>query len=93
MCMLPLLVLVAVSVFPLSLPRSRRRDDPAMVAALAADPLPPLAGDIPAKLDMPTDVALAELEAAYIAAKKKLLLKGLAELDAQADGEAGKKKA
>ncbi|GAB0495648.1 hypothetical protein MMPV_006952 [Pyropia vietnamensis] len=68
-------------------------DNPAMAAALAADPLPPLASDIPAELDMPTDVALAELEAAYIAAKKKLLLKGLAELEAQADGETGKKKA
>lgn len=64
-----------------------------MAAALAADPLPPLAGDIPPELDVPTDTALAELEAAYIAAKKKLLLKGLAELEAQGNGDAGKKKA
>lgn len=61
-----------------------------MVAALAADPLPPLAGDIPAELDVPTDTALAELEAAYAAAKKKLLLKGLAELKAKEDGASGK---
>lgn len=68
-------------------------DSPAMAKALAADPLPPLAGDVPPHLDVPTDTALAELEAAYVAAKKKLLRKGLAELEAQADGEAGKKKA
>lgn len=68
-------------------------DSPAMAAALAADPLPPLAGDIPPELDVPTDTALAELEAAYIAARKKLLRKGLAELEALGDGDAGKKKA
>ncbi|KAK1866284.1 hypothetical protein I4F81_008805 [Pyropia yezoensis] len=68
-------------------------DSPAMAAALAADPLPLLAGDIPPELDVPTDTALAELEAAYIAAKKKLLRKGLAELEALGDGDAGKKKA
>lgn len=79
--------------FLLSALRSCRRDSPAVAAALAADPLPPLAGDIPPELDVPTDTALAELEAAYIAAKKKLLLKGLAELEAQGNGDAGKKKA
>lgn len=87
------LCLLLFPCLPLSVLRSYRSDSPAMAAALAADPLPPLAGDIPPELDVPTDTALAELEAAYIAAKKKLLRKGLAELEAQGDGDAGKKKA